>query len=51
MYYLKRGFQIKTLHVDGEFVPIQALTQEMPGGLRFNLASVSEHVHDIERRI
>ena len=25
MYYLKHVFQITTLHVDGEFVPIQEL--------------------------
>ena len=36
MYYLKRGFQIKTLHVDGEFVALQSLIQEMPGGPRVN---------------
>ena len=37
MYYLKRGFQITTLHVDGEFAPLQALIQDIPVGLRVNL--------------
>ena len=43
MYYLKCGFQITTLHVDGEFVPLQALIQDMPGGPIFNPTSASEH--------
>ena len=47
MYYLKLGFQTTTIHVDGEFVPLQALIQEMPGVHRFNLASASEHVPEI----
>ena len=32
MYYLKRGFQITTLHVDSEFAPLQSLIKEMLGG-------------------
>ena len=51
MYYLKYGFQITTLHVDGKFAPLKALIQEMPGGPKVNLASDSEHVTDIERQI
>ena len=51
MYYLKHGFRITTLHVYGEFLPFQALTQEIPGVQRVNLASASEHVHEIERWI
>ena len=50
MYYLIRGFQITTLHVDGEFAPLQALIQEMPGGQMFNLSSASEHITEIERQ-
>ena len=30
MYYLKRGFRITTLHVDGEFAALQALIHEVP---------------------
>ena len=45
MYYLKRGFQITTLHVDGEIAPLQELIQEIPGGLS------SENDPEIERRI
>ena len=51
MYYLKNVFQIRTLHVDGEFAPLQVLIQEMPGGVLVNLLSSSEHVPDIERQI
>ena len=51
MYYLKRGFQITTLHVYGEFAPLQSLIQEMTGGTRVNLASASEHVPGKERQI
>ena len=36
MYYLKHGFQITTLHVDGEFSPLQSLIQDIPGGPRAN---------------
>ena len=32
MYYIKSGFIIKTLHVGGEFVPLQALIHEILGG-------------------
>ena len=48
MYYLKIGFRITTLHVDGEFAPIQVLIQQMPGETRVNLASSSGHVTSIE---
>ena len=44
MYYLKRGFKITTQHVDSEFAPLQALSQEIPGGTRVKLESASEHV-------
>ena len=39
MYYLKRGFQITTLHVDGEFSPLQALIQEIPWETEVTLSS------------
>ena len=51
MYYLKRGFQITTLHVDGEFAPLQSLIHVMSGKVRVNLESASEHVTEIERQI
>ena len=51
MYYLKRDFQITTLHVDSDFAPLQALIQEMPGGPRVNPESSSEPVTEIERQI
>ena len=50
-FYLNRGFRITTIHADGKFGPLQALIQAMPGGPRVNLASSSEHVPEIERRI
>ena len=51
MYYLKCGFKITTLHVDGEFSILQALTQEIPVWPRVNLSSASEHVTEIEIQI
>ena len=51
MYYLKRGFHITILHVDGEFAPLQSLIQDMQGGPRVNLSSANEHVTEIDRRI
>ena len=50
-FYLRRGFHITTLNVDGEFAPLQVSIQSMPGGPRVNLTSASEHVPEIERRI
>lgn len=50
-FYLKRGFRITTVHVDGKFAPLQALIQAMPGGPRVNLASTNEHVPEIKRRV
>jgi hypothetical protein len=50
-FYLQRGFKITTVHADGEFAPLQAMIQAMPGGPRVNLASANEHVPEIERRI
>ena len=37
MYYLKRGFRITTLHVDGKFAKLQSLLQVITGRPRFNL--------------
>ena len=37
MYDLKRGIQIKTLHVDEKLAPLQVLIQDMAGGPRVNL--------------
>jgi hypothetical protein len=50
-YYLHRGFHIKMVHADGEFVPLKPLIETMPGGPMVNLASANEHVPEIERRI
>ena len=50
-YYLHRGFRITTVHADGEFAPLTALIESMPGGPQVNLASSNEHVPEIERRI
>jgi hypothetical protein len=50
-FYLNRGFRITTVYADGEFAPLQALIQGMPGGPTVNLASTNEHVLKIERRI
>jgi Reverse transcriptase (RNA-dependent DNA polymerase) len=49
--YLRRGFLITTVAMDGEFGPVQALIQALPTGPRVNLTSAHEHVPDAERRI
>ena len=49
--YLQRGFRVTDINVDGEFAPIKPLRQGMPGGPKVNLASASEHIPEIERRI
>ena len=49
MQYINSNFIITTLHVDGKFLPIQELINEMPGRPWFNLASANEHVPNIER--
>jgi hypothetical protein len=36
-YYLQRGFHIKTVHADSEFVPLKPLIESMPGGPMVNL--------------
>jgi hypothetical protein len=43
-YYLQRGFRITTVSVDGEFAPLKALIESLPGGPLVNLASASELV-------
>ena len=50
-YYLQRGFRITTVSADGEFEPLKTLIESIPGGPTVNLASASEHVPEIERRI
>jgi hypothetical protein len=50
-YYLQRGFHIKTVHADGEFAPLKPLSESMTGDPMINLASVNEHVPEIERII
>ena len=47
MYYMKHGLRIITLHVNGEFTPLQALIYEIPEGPRLNIESVSEQVLEI----
>jgi hypothetical protein len=51
LYYLQRGFRITTVSADGEFAPLHAFIESLPGGPRVNLASANEHVPEIERRI
>ena len=50
MYYFKQCFQVTTLHVYGEFAPLQELIQEMPGGTRVNQEIAIENVPDIDRQ-
>ena len=51
MNYIKCGFITKTLHVDGEFLPLQSLIHGIPRSPQVNLASDNEHVPEIMRRI
>ena len=48
MYYIKRVFFITTLHMDGDFVSLQPLVNEIPGGPQVNLVSANEHVSEIK---
>jgi hypothetical protein len=50
-YYLKRGFHIKTVHVDVEFAPLKVQIESLLGGPMVNLASPNEHIPEIEQRI
>jgi hypothetical protein len=50
-YYLQCGFHITMVNADGEFAPLKALIESLPGGLMVNLASPNEHVPEIKRRI
>ena len=50
-YYLHRRFRITTVHSNGEFAPLQALIESLPGGPMINLASTNTHVPKIERKI
>jgi hypothetical protein len=43
-YYLQRGFDITTVHADGEFAPLKTLIEAMTGGPMVNLASANEHI-------
>jgi hypothetical protein len=47
-YYLHQGFQITTVHTDGEFEVLKPLIEAIPGGPHVNLASKNEHVPEIE---
>ena len=48
-YYKQRGFEIKTVHADGEFGPLQAMIDKhMPNGPFVNLAAANEHVPEIK---
>ncbi len=50
-YYIRSGFQVKTLNADGEFAPLQEKIQALPGGPKVNITSANEHVPEIERKI
>ena len=51
-YYIKCGFHIATLHLDGEIPPLQAMIYEhMSGVPGINLTSANEHASDIERQV
>ena len=47
IYYLQRGFRISTLHVDGEFAPLNTMIESIPAGPMVNLASRNKHVPEI----
>ena len=45
--YAKRGFNVSTALMDGDFVPMRTALLKM--GVSLNIASASEHVPEIER--
>ena len=49
--YLQRGFKIVFIKGDGEFKPLKVMMPELYGAPKLNLASASEHVPEIERKI
>ena len=52
VYYMKHGLHITTLHVDGEFDPLQYIIyRNIQEGLRKNITCANEHVPDIECQI
>jgi hypothetical protein len=50
-YYLQQGFQIVFIKSDGEFAPLEAWMAMVYGVPKLNLASATEHVPEIERKI
>ena len=50
-YYLHQEFHITTMHADGKFKPLKLLIEALPGGPCVNLASMNEHVPEIEQHI
>ena len=50
-YYLQRGLKIVFIKGDGEFKPLEVMMPELYGAPKLNLASASEHVPEIERKI
>ena len=51
VFYLKRGFQITTVHANGEFSTMQELIAEILSGPMVNLMSANEHAPKIEWQI
>jgi hypothetical protein len=49
-YYLQCGFHITMAHADGEFAPLNVLIESPPGGPMVNLASLNEHILEIEQQ-
>ena len=47
--YTSRGFQVKTLLMDGEFVPLRQPVADL--SIALNVTSANEHVPQIERQI
>jgi hypothetical protein len=43
-YYLQHGYNITTVHADGEFAPLKTLIEYILGGPMVKLASANEHV-------
>ena len=49
MFYLRYGFWISTLHMNGEFAPLQETIKNISGGPIVNLESAIEHLPEIGR--
>jgi hypothetical protein len=49
--YQRRGFQIRMVYGDGDFEPMRAMIEGLPGNPKLDVTAASEHVATVERKI